>query len=53
MITQNPVLIRNYQGAYPLKTIAQLDETLDEEFYVNTHFGDWPAPETITVNTAA
>ena len=46
------VLIRNYQGQYSLKGIGQLDPDLDEKYYVNIHYGDWPSPETFFLNAA-
>ena len=50
-------LIAYYQGKYNLRTVNQLGDgadnrySTDENDFVNTHYGDWPAPETLVVNT--
>ena len=50
----DPILIRNYQGKYSLKTIGQLNGsagTDGSDYYVwNTHYGDWPSPEILFMN---
>lgn len=41
------------EGKYPLKTVDQL-KTIEggtTGLFVATHYGDWPAPETLVVNT--
>ena len=49
-----------YDGKYALKTISQLGgpsptptppDTIPE--WLTTHYGDWPAPETLVVNVPA
>ncbi len=47
----DPVLIRNYQGKYSLKTVGQLDSNSGDDWYVLTHYGDWPSPEILFMNT--
>ena len=56
-------LVAYYQGKYNLRTVAQLGyvpgdeyeseegETVSEELYVIRHYGDWPAPEIMVINT--
>lgn len=44
-----------YQGKYNLKTVDQLGTgedvyTTEENDFVRTHYGDWPAPEILVVN---
>ena len=41
---------------YPLRTIRMLnpdatDEWKTEHYWATSHYGDWPAPETLVVNT--
>ena len=43
-------LIRQYHGKYGLKTIADLGGNPEENWFVNTHYGDWPIPEKAFVN---
>jgi len=48
-----------YGGKYNLKSIEQLAGTLKvddndtTEYFVATHYGDWPAPEIFVINTAS
>lgn len=46
-------LIRYYQGKYSFQTVTQLDAGLDprKEFFIDIHYGDWPAPELMIRNT--
>jgi len=50
-------LIEYYGGKYNLKTVERLGATLKTgdtdttEYFVATHYGDWPAPEIFVVNT--
>ena len=45
-------LVTYYQGTYPLRTVSQLGATVSEEdHFINTHYGDWPAPEIFVINT--
>ena len=49
------LLLRYYLGDYSLKTVDQLDpagSTMGQRF-VSEHYGDWPAPEIILINTPA
>ena len=48
-----------YQNTYNLKTVEQLGATLTvpdsmqdyiDEYFVKTHYGDWPAPEIFVIN---
>lgn len=50
-----------YQGKYNLKTVSQLDGSVTvpaamtdyiDEYFVEIHHGDWPAPEVFVINTA-
>ena len=44
-------LVTYYQGTYPFPTVAQLGATVSEEdHFINTHYGDWPAPEIFVIN---
>lgn len=47
-------LVAYYQGSFNLKTVKQLlvdnDSGTDEFQFVDTHYGDWPAPEILIVN---
>ena len=45
-------LIKRYQGKYNLRTVSQLDSNLDpdQEYFVSTHYGDWPSPEILFEN---
>lgn len=45
------VLKAYYKNKYNLKSIKDLDSNLDEKYYVNTHYGDWPAPEIMVINS--
>lgn len=50
-------LVAYYQGKYNLRTVNQLGDGADNKYptdendFVNTHYGDWPAPEILVVNT--
>lgn len=51
-------LVTFYQGKYPLKTVVQLGAVLPEaeqeeeqiDWFITTHYGDWPAPEIFIIN---
>ena len=47
-------LKKYYNGVYPLKLVNQLKKLGDNPVvsadFVTTHYGDWPAPETLVVN---
>lgn len=44
-------LVTWYQGTYPFPTVAQLGATVSEDdHFINTHYGDWPAPEIFVIN---
>ena len=49
----DPVLVKYYQGKYNLKSIPRLDSSTPANYFVNTHYGDWPAPEIFFLNTPA
>ena len=49
----DPVLVQYYQGKYNLKSIPRLDSSTPANYFVNTHYGDWPAPEIFFLNTPA
>ncbi len=38
---------------YSLKTVAQLGATVGDGDFVATHYGDWPAPEALVINTGS
>ncbi len=51
-----------YQNKYNLQTVEQLGADLTvpdemkeyiEEYFVKTHYGDWPAPEIFVINTTS
>ncbi len=50
-------LIEYYNGKYNLQTVEQLGATLkvgvsdSTDYFVATHYGDWPAPEIFVSNT--
>ena len=47
-------LVTYYQGKYPFPTVSQLGATVSEEdHFINTHYGDWPAPEIFVINQVA
>lgn len=50
----NATLGTYYDDKYPLKTVEQLSTSLSDddttEYYVATHYGDWPAPEIFVIN---
>ena len=39
-----------YNKVYPLRTIAMLNKDADG-MWATSHYGDWPAPETLIINT--
>jgi len=39
-----------YQGKYTFSTVAELAGTGMTDYYVNSHYGDWPSPETFVLN---
>ena len=39
-----------YQDRYNLKTVAQLGGSVENDWFVNVHYGDWPAPEIFVIN---
>lgn len=39
-----------YNKTYPLRTIAMLNKDADG-MWATSHYGDWPAPETLIINT--
>ena len=51
-LAYDPVLIRNYQGQYSLKTVGQLT-SLEDDMYAAIHFGDWPSPEILFINQSS
>ena len=50
------LLVQYYNGEYNLKTVRQLCGASDSEDaiwakrFVSVHYGDWPAPELLTIN---
>ncbi len=48
----NSSLVKYYGGKYPLKTIKELDTdyTGTDDYFVVTHYGDWPSPEVFFIN---
>ena len=44
-------LVQYYNGQYCLKSVGELDADLPEDYFVATHYGDWPSPEVFFVNT--
>ena len=59
-IPYDPTLAKYYnvngKSKYNLQTVAQLYQRMDPpvtipaNYYVNTHYGDWPAPEIFVIN---
>lgn len=61
-IAYDPMLVRYFRkseddiGKYSLKTVEQLNSALPSgysdwsELFVSMHYGDWPAPELLTIN---
>ena len=50
------VLADYYQNKYIFPTVSQLGAKINNSvipvnYYVNTHYGDWPAPEIFVINT--
>jgi hypothetical protein len=43
-------LTKYYQDKYTFQTVKQLSGVNDLIGFVTTHYGDWPAPETLVVN---
>lgn len=48
-----------YQGLYPLRTVTQLGASLpaleqgQPDWFIKTHYGDWPAPEIFVINSSS
>lgn len=38
-------------SSYNLQGIKRLDSSLADDYFVATHYGDWPAPEIFVINT--
>lgn len=50
-VPNDQALVTWYQGTYPFPTVAQLGATVSEDdHFINTHYGDWPAPEIFVIN---
>ncbi len=47
----DPILDVYYGHEYFLRSISELGATVPVNYYVNTHYGDWPAPEIFVINT--
>lgn len=57
----NVSLAKYFGGKYPLRTVLQLpasgaktkssDNATYKEYFVATHYGDWPSPEVFFINT--
>lgn len=44
-------LVTYYQGTYPFPTVSQLGASVSgADAFINTHYGDWPAPEIFVIN---
>ena len=57
-IAYDATLVKYYGGKYPLRTVLQLPVPADgskskstSDYFVNTHYGDWPAPEIFIINS--
>ena len=54
-------LVKYYSGSYTLETIDELNPSATlptgytnwNEFFIRTHYGDWPSPEVFFINTSA
>ena len=48
-------LVKVYNGEYNLQTVYGLAgiTTPDDSYFVSTHYGDWPEPEAILINSPA
>ena len=47
-------LTAQYAGKYFIRTIAELDTSLkNASGHLTAHFGDWPEPEILILNTAS
>ncbi len=49
-------LTKRYGNLYPLRTIRMLNQDADnnwtkEHYWSTSHYGDWPSPETLVINT--
>lgn len=46
------VLIEYFKGKYSYKTVTQLEggPAAGDNYFVNVHYGDWPAPEILFLN---
>ncbi len=49
-VPNDDVLGLYYGGKYNLMGVSRLDTSLDSKSIVNTHYGDWPAPEIFVIN---
>lgn len=47
------LLLEHYSDKYPLQSVVRLGVTGADGKYVETHYGDWPAPEILLVNEAS
>lgn len=44
-------LVQYYSGSYTLQTVDELSKTtLPSNYFVSTHYGDWPSPEVFFIN---
>ena len=49
-------LVKYYSGKYPLRAVQQLPIPEDgaksktSDYFVSTHYGDWPSPEVFFIN---
>ena len=54
-------LVKYYSGSYTLETIDELNPSATlptgytkwNEFFIRTHYGDWPSPEVFFINISA
>jgi len=51
-VPYDQLLSVEYNGMYALKTISQLAGAEQPYDFLNTHYGDWPAAETLVINIA-
>lgn len=49
--TYDETLVNYYSGKYNLKSVKRLDDSVADEDFVATHYGDWPSPEVFFINT--
>ena len=53
-VPNDQALVTWYQGTYPFPTVAQLGAAVSEDdHFINTHYGDWPAPEIFVINSSS